>query len=96
MNDYYPAGAEHDPRAPWNEVQIPSEIIKKRMYVIIAIDVEAECDYHWEDDGMSTWIEYDLDSVDWNDVIDGEGIAKLVNNKRPNTNAEFIDWDWAD
>ena len=53
---YYPAGTEFDPRAPWNEVEVPpkevevtiSAIVSKTMKVPIGdyiIDEEGEADF---------------------------------------------------
>ena len=53
---YYPAGAEFDPRAPWNEVELPpkdvevtiSAIVSKTMKVpvmVYIIDEEGEADF---------------------------------------------------
>ena len=53
---YYPAGAEFDPRAPWNEVELPpkevevtiSAIVSKTMKVPVrdyTIDEEGEIDF---------------------------------------------------
>ena len=53
---YYPAGAEFDPRAPWNEVELPpkdvevtiSAIVSKTMKVPVRdyiIDEEGEADF---------------------------------------------------
>ena len=53
---YYPAGAEFDPRAPWNEVELPpkevevtiSAIVSKTMKVPVEdyiIDEEGEADF---------------------------------------------------
>ena len=53
---YYPAGAEFDPRAPWNEVELPpkdvevtiSAIVSKTMKVPVGdyiIDEEGEADF---------------------------------------------------
>ncbi len=49
---YYPPGAEHDPNAPWNQVELPEQEIEVTVSVTLSKTVKVLVnDYEVEEDG---------------------------------------------
>ena len=75
---YYPAGAEHDPQAPWNEPLIPdrefevciSQSLSKNLKVVTNNYVQETCVESWNGickDNINT------SDTNWNDVYKEQG-----------------------
>lgn len=66
---YYPAGAEHDPNAPYNQVELP----EKEFKVTVTISVDKEVTVHTSDycidedydDGIGKCIFIDTSDTNW-------------------------------
>ena len=58
---YYPAGAEFDPRAPWNEAELPSKDIEVTISVTISKTIKVPVrDYTFDEEGNIDFSECDL------------------------------------
>ena len=58
---YYPAGAEFDPRAPWNEVEQPPKDIEVTIYAIVSKTIKVPVrDYIIDEEGNIDFSECDL------------------------------------
>lgn len=60
---YYPAGAEHDPNAPWNQVDPPEEEVEVTISITLSRTVKVTVtDYTVEDEGVEDGVHYrDID-----------------------------------
>ena len=58
---YYPAGAEFDPRAPWNEVELPPKEIEVTISAIVSKTIKVPVrDYTIDEEGNIDFSECDL------------------------------------
>ena len=58
---YYPAGAEFDPRAPWNEVELPPKDIEVTISAIVSKTIKVPVrDYIIDEEGNIDFSECDL------------------------------------
>ena len=58
---YYPAGAEFDPRAPWNEVELPPKEVEVTISAIVSKTMKVPVrDYTIDDEGNIDFSECDL------------------------------------
>ena len=86
---YYPAGAEYDPKAPWNQVEPEPRKIEVTVSITLSKTVEVEVtDYIAEED-------YDEDgyhgiSYDYSECNLEQAVRNQVT--LPNNTEEFKDW----
>ena len=58
---YYPAGAEFDPRAPWNEVELPPKDVEVTISAIVSKTIKVPVrDYTIDEEGNIDFSECDL------------------------------------
>ena len=58
---YYPAGAEFDPRAPWNEVEQPPKDVEVTISAIVSKTIKVPVrDYIIDEEGNIDFAECDL------------------------------------
>ena len=58
---YYPAGAEFDPRAPWNEVELPPKEVEVTISAIVSKTIKVPVrDYTIDEEGNIDFSECDL------------------------------------
>lgn len=58
---YYPAGAEFDPRAPWNEIELPPKDVEVTISVIVSKTIKVPVrDYIIDEEGNIDFSECDL------------------------------------
>lgn len=58
---YYPAGAEFDPRAPWNEIEQPPKDIEVTISAIVSKTIKVPVrDYTIDEEGNIDFSECDL------------------------------------
>ena len=58
---YYPAGAEFDPRAPWNEVELPPKDVEVTISAIVSKTIKVPVrDYIIDEEGNIDFLECDL------------------------------------
>ena len=58
---YYPAGAEFDPRAPWNEVELPPKDVEVTISAIVSKTMKVPVrDYTIDEEGKIDFSECDL------------------------------------
>ena len=58
---YYPAGAEFDPRAPWNEVELPPKDVEVTISAIVSKTMKVPVrDYTIDEEGNIDFSECDL------------------------------------
>ena len=58
---YYPAGAEFDPRAPWNEVELPPKDVEVTIAAIVSKTINVPVrDYTIDEEGNIDFSECDL------------------------------------
>ena len=58
---YYPAGAELDPRAPWNEVELPPKEVEVTISAIVSKTIKVPVrDYIIDEEGNIDFSECDL------------------------------------
>ena len=58
---YYPAGAEFDPRAPWNEVELPPKEIEVTISAIVSKTMKVPVrDYIIDEEGNIDFSDCDL------------------------------------
>ena len=58
---YYPAGAEFDPRAPWNEVELPPKDVEVTISAIVSKTMKVPVrDYIIDEEGNIDFSECDL------------------------------------
>ena len=58
---YYPAGAEFDPRAPWNEVELPPKDVEVTISAIVSKTIKVPVrDYTIDEEGDIDFSECDL------------------------------------
>lgn len=86
---YYPAGAEYDPKAPWNKIDLEPKKIKVTVSITLSKTVEVEVtDYTAEED-------YDEDgyngiNYDYSECNLEQAVRDQVT--LPNSVGEFNDW----
>ena len=75
QSDYYPAGAEHDPNAPYNEREPEKKKVKLDVYLTIHKVVEVETDKYYKFNGeindgeyLPPKIEFDVQEIE-NDFL---------------------------
>lgn len=83
-SDYYPAGAYHDPNAPWNKVDIPEITVKCDVMVsVVREGVPVMTDnYTRDEDGIDVMQEYLTDDYEngHHDIPELLGeLAKYIN-----------------
>lgn len=69
--DFYPAGAYHDPNAPWNEKVIPERDFDSNVSVTLEARIKLTTDNYIEerdDEDGRTYIY--TDDTDWNEAYD--------------------------
>ena len=77
---YYPAGAEFDPRAPWNEVELPPKDVEVTVSVTISKTMKVPVeDYIIDEEGEADFSNCDLKK------------AVEENIKLPNTEGWILD-----
>ena len=65
---YYPAGAEFDPRAPWNEVELPPKDVEVTVSITVSRTMKVPVtDYVIDDEGI------DFSNCDLNKAIKDSG-----------------------
>ena len=58
---YYPAGAEFDPRAPWNEVELPPKDVEVTISAIVSKTMKVHVrDYTIDEEGNIDFSDCDL------------------------------------
>ena len=58
---YYPAGAEFDPRAPWNEVELPPKDVEGTISAIVSKTIKVPVrDYTIDEEGNIDFSDCDL------------------------------------
>ena len=58
---YYPAGAEFDPRAPWNEVELPPKEVEVTISAIVSKTMKVPVrDYTIDEEGNIDFSDCDL------------------------------------
>ena len=58
---YYPAGAEFDPRAPWNEIELPPKEVEVTISAIVSKTMKVPVrDYTIDEEGNIDFSECDL------------------------------------
>ena len=70
---YYPAGAEFDPRAPWNEVELPPKEVEVTISAIVSKTMKVPVrDYTIDEEGNIDFSDCDLKKALFyiNDKID--------------------------
>ena len=67
QSDYYPAGAEHDPNAPYNEREPEKKKVKLAVYLTIHKVVEMETDKYYKFDGEINDGEYLPPSIEFDE-----------------------------
>lgn len=86
---YYPAGAEHDPKAPWNQVDPEPRKIEVTVSITLSKTVEIEVtDYIAEEDSDEDGyhgISYDYSECDLEQAVRDQVTL-------PNSVGEFNDW----
>lgn len=90
MNNYnYPAGAEYDPKAPWNQVDPEPRKIEVTVSITLSKTVEVEVtDYIAEEDSDEDGyhgIRYDYSECDLKQAVRDQVTL-------PNSVGEFNDW----
>ena len=86
---YYPAGAEYDPKAPWNQVDTEPRKIKVTVSITLSKTVEVEVtDYtaeeDYDEDGYNG-INYNYSECDLEQAVRDQVTL-------PNSVGEFNDW----
>ena len=86
---YYPAGAEYDPRAPWNQVEPKPKKVEVTVSITLSKTVEVEVtDYtaeeDYDEDGYNG-INYDYSECDLEQAVRDQVTL-------PNSVGEFNDW----
>ena len=86
---YYPAGAEHDPNAPWNQIDPEPRKIEVTVSITLSKTVEVEVtDYtaeeDYDEDGYNG-INYDYSECDLEQAVRDQVTL-------PNSVGEFNDW----
>ena len=77
---YYPAGAEFDPRAPWNEVELPPKEVEVTISAIVSKTMKVPVrDYTIDEEGNIDFSECDLKK------------AVEENVRLPNTKGWYLD-----
>ena len=77
---YYPAGAEFDPRAPWNEVELPPKDVEVTISAIVSKTMKVPVrDYTIDEEGNIDFSECDLKK------------AVEENVRLPNTKGWYLD-----
>ena len=77
---YYPAGAEFDPRAPWNEVELPPKDVEVTISAIVSKTIKVPVrDYIIDEEGNVDFSECDLKK------------AVEENVRLPNTKGWYLD-----
>ena len=77
---YYPAGAEFDPRAPWNEIELPPKDVEVTISVIVSKTIKVPVrDYIIDEEGNIDFSECDLKK------------ALEENIRLPNINGWYLD-----
>ena len=77
---YYPAGAEFDPRAPWNEVELPPKEVEVTVSITISKTMKVPVgDYIIDEEGEADFSNCDLKK------------AVEENIKLPNTEGWILD-----
>ena len=77
---YYPAGAEFDPRAPWNEIELPPKEVEVTVSVTISKTMKVPVgDYIIDEEGEADFSNCDLKK------------AVEENIKLPNTEGWILD-----
>ena len=67
QSDYYPAGAEHDPNAPYNEREPEKKKVKLDVYLTIHKVVEVETDKYYAFPGEINDGEYLAPSIEFDE-----------------------------
>ena len=58
---YYPAGAEFDPRAPWNEIELPPKEVEVTISAIVSKTIKVPVrDYIIDEEGNIDFSDCDL------------------------------------
>ena len=84
---YYPPGAEFDPNAPWNQVDLPEREIEVTISVTLSKTVKVmvddyEIDMDADDDGR--YLSYDFSNCDLNKAVEDQVVL-------PQNLAEFTE-----
>lgn len=86
---YYPAGAEYDPKAPWNQVDPKPRKVKVTVSIILSKTVEVEVtDYIAEEDSDEDG--YHSINYDYSECNLEQAVRDQVT--LPNSVGEFNDW----
>ena len=77
---YYPAGAEFDPRAPWNEVELPPKDVEVTISAIVSKTMKVPVrDYTIDEEG----------NIDFSDCDLKKAVEENI--KLPNTEGWILD-----
>ena len=100
QSDYYPAGAEHDPNAPYNEREPEKKKVKLDVYLTIHKVVEVETDKYYKFEGEINDGEYLPPSIEFDEQEIGNEF--LEQTTLPHELARLVEqgnvtkWDLAD
>lgn len=94
---YYPAGAEHDPNAPWNQEDIPEREVEVTVSVTISKTLKIKVsDYTVDSEGNVDYSDCNLREAVENQIILPQEAYKYVNpytfNKHE-TIEDLSNWD---
>ena len=77
---YYPAGAEHDPNAPWNQEDIPEREVEVTVSVTLSKTLKIEVsDYTVDSEGNVDYSDCNLREAVENQIILPQEAYKYVN-----------------
>ena len=98
---YYPPGAEHDPNAPWNQVDNPEREIEVTVSVTLSKTVKIKVsDYEITDSGKDEDGEYfediDYSNCDLKGAVEGQIVlpqsAYMYVNSNPKAHEDLSNW----
>ena len=94
---YYPAGAEHDPNAPWNQEDIPAREVEVTVSITLSKTLKIEVsDYTVDSEGNVDYSDCNLREAVENQIILPQEAYKYVNpytfNKHE-TIEDLSNWD---
>ena len=87
---YYPAGAEYDPNAPWNQIDPEPQEVEVTISMTISKTVKIKvtdytCEEDWDEDGYHG-INYDFSDCNLEQAVKDQIIL-------PTDTKEFCDWN---
>lgn len=94
---YYPAGAEHDPNAPWNQEDIPEREVEVTVSVTLSKTLKIKVsDYTVDSEGNVDYSDCNLREAVENQIILPQEAYKYVNSytfNKHETIEDLSNWD---